>query len=319
LHKVKVVVLLPEDCKDIYEFFPTFIYLKELYEDLELNIVSDYDFKDELSDLPFKVYNHYVEKKYLGAIGSLKLAHKLTDLFNINYFYNYRTGVGALNFARSLKACETSGFSDPVGNLLYSRSVVEDKEKYPSDRYLDLVKEEEKIPSLKINYIEEGKLPDNFFQSNTHKPFIFIALGNLGKDERRYHLLKDCIKQLENQRLILWSPSKDLHHQDILQSFPQMIDATQVSYTQVHQYIVSAKGVLTDQLNIARLSCFIGVDHFILDRNDHRPHGIPAFRFVLSQLNFDENEIRYIEGEEQLKEICSVDEIGDLFHEKFNL
>lgn len=319
MDKIKVVVLLPEDYEDIYEFFPSFIYLKELYEDLELNIVSDQNCRSELSHLPFKVRHYSVEKKDLSAIGSLKLAHKLTDLFNITHFYNYRTGIGALNFARSLKAHETIGFSDPVGNLLYCRSVEEDKAKCPSMRYLDLVKEESKAPSLRVNYIETEKLPENFFKSDSHDPFVFIALGNLEADEYRFGLVRDCLRQLGNQKIILWSPSKNLHHQDILESCPNIIDATEVNYTQIHQYIINAKGVLTDLLGIARLTCFIGVDHFLIDRNDHRAHGIPAFHFVLSQLNFDENEIRYIEGEEQLKEMKEASELGDLFHEKFNL
>lgn len=319
MHKIKAVVLLPDSCNDIYEFFPTFIYLKELHGDFELNIVSDRDFNQELCDLPFKVCHYVVEKNDLGAIGSLKLAHKLTDIFNITYFYNYRSGIGALNFARTLKAKETIGFSDPVANLLYTRCVDEDKAKYPSVRYLDLVKEEGVSPPLRVNYLEKEKLPENFFKSNSHEPFIFVALGDLGEDDLRYSLFKGCISQLDGQKMIVWSSTKNFHHEDLFQSFPHLVDATEVSYSQIHQYILMAKGVLTDQLNVARLSCFIGVDHFLLDRRDYRANGIPAFSFVLSQLNFDENEIRYIEGEEQLKEMKDVAELVDLFHEKFNL
>ena len=54
-------------------------------------------------------------------------------------------------------------------------------------------------------------------------------------------------------------------------------------------------------------------------REDYRQREISAFSFVLSLLHFDEKEIRYIEGAEQLKEMNQVHEVMDLIHEKFNL
>lgn len=319
MHKVKAVVLLPKDCSDIYEFFPFFIYIKELYESLELNIISDKSFEEELSHLPFKVCHYPVDKKDFGAIASLKLGHKLKEVFNITYFYNFRSGIGAINFARSLKAKEVIGFSDLVGKLLYSKSVVEDKNKYSSMRYLDLVKDEKKLPSLRVKYQKKEALPENFFKSGPHEPFLFFAVGDLSEDERRYELLRDCLSELTNQKVILWSAFRNLHHCDLFKNFTNIVDATGVDYRQIHHYILMSKGVFTDQINVARLSSFIGVDHFLLDRVDHRDHAIPSFSFVLSQLNFDNEEIRYFEGGELLKEMKEAHEVLDLIHEKFNL
>ncbi len=319
MHKAKAVVVLPENCNDIYEFFPALIYLDKLHEDLELSIIADNDFQSELSHLPFKTYHYPVEKSEFGPLASLKLAHKLKEIFNTTHCYNFRQGLGAINFVRSLKAKEMIGFSDPIGNLLYTRAVDEDKSKYPSMRYLDLVKDESQAPELRVKFVESEKLPENFFKSETHDPFIFLAVGDLCEDEFRFSLLEKCLEELKSQKVIMWSSHRNLHHVELFRSFPNIVDATEVHFSQIHHYILMSKGVLTDQIKVARLSTFIGVDHFLFDRIDHRDHSIPSFSFVLSQLNYDDHEIRYIEGGEQLKEMKEAHEVLDLIHEKFNL
>ena len=319
MHKAKVVLVTPEDHDDIYEFLPTLFYLREKYEEVELNVISDRSFDSELSHLPFKVVNYVVAKKELGAIGSLKLAHKLTNLFNITHFYNYRSGIGAINFGRSLKATNRVGYKDPVGKLFYTKMLERNTGLAPSLQYLELVQEDESSLVNKVSLDLESKLPENFFHSKDHDPFIFMALGDLKQDDHKYILIKDILGQLTNQKVIMWSAEKNQHHIDLLEAHPNIIDATGVDYGQIHQYILTSQGIITDQLNVARLSTLIGVDHFMICREDYRQREISAFSFVLSLLHFDEKEIRYIEGAEQLKEMNQVHEVMDLIHEKFNL
>lgn len=320
MHKNKVVVLLPEDHEDIYEFFPAIFYLSKTLENPELNIVSDHDFSRELLHLPFKTINYFVSKDDLGVMGSLKLHHKLKELFNISHFYNYRSSIGAFNFGRSLKAKNKIGFKDALGKIFYTEERELDISKYPSEQYLDLVLD----PSInfsfnKINYNEEIQLPNNFFKSQVHEPFIFLAMGTLEGDENLYLLIKEITEKLTHQRIILWSNQKNGHHQDLLDTFPTLIDATGVEYKNLPQYILTCKGVITDQLNVARLATFIGVDHFFITRKDYKNRKIPHFPFVLGQLYCNEDEIFYTEAEESLKEMKTASEVLDIIHEKFNL
>ncbi len=300
MHKDKVVILLAENHEDIYELFPALFYLNSSLVEPQINIISDKDFNDQLSHLPFKTINFAIDKKDLGLVGSFKLAHKLQDIFNVTHFYNFRDGMGAANFGRSLKA--KNNFKALVNQT-----------------FLDVIADD---VVDKVSYHEGEKLPENFFKSQTHDPFLFIAMSDLSEDDRRFILVKEILSELtdlKDQRIIMWTDELNAHHLDLLSSFPQIINASEVGYQQIHHYILTCKGIFTDRLDVARLSSYIGVDHFLLSRKDYRNSLIPEFPFVLSQLNFDNEEIRYTEGAEQLKEMKKVHEIMDLIHEKFNL
>ena len=321
----KIVLLLPEGPFDIFQLFPALHFLHENGgEETELSLITESDYSKELSHLNFKIQNFVVDQKDLSALGAIKLAHKLDDLFNITHFVNLRKGVAGHTLGKSLKAKNRISPKSMMGKVVNTHQVEVNENKSMSEQYLELVQQiyDEDIENFKVRLKvngEEDHLPENFFKSQTNEPFIFFALSDLSDDEQKYSLVEGVWTSLTDQKKILWTNEKNAHHEKILETQVKSVDATEVDFVDIHHYILNSSGVITDELSVARLCCYYGVDHFLISRLDHRQAQVKAFEFVLAQFLLGDKEHLYTEGNEELKEMDDISLLIDIIHEKFNL
>lgn len=318
---IKFVIIPKKDEDNLYKLLPLITGLYKSYEDPEINIVHTQNLETQLSVIPFKANFHFVDERDFGPVSSVKLAAKVSDLFNITNTLVYRSEVGVLQFAKSIKAKNRLGWKSLINDVFLTESI----EKGNSESYLSLVA---KSKTLNIDFNELGellnlkdkKVPENFFKESGTNPFLFVSCDNFSSDNVIRQLISNLSQSLNDKRIIVWSRQDSALLKDLASEQDCVIDASAADESMLHHYVTRCHGFVSSIDWHCHMSCFLGVTPYYLSNS--APAIIESFKYhpewiaIVNENSFTFKNRRESEGE--VSEL-NIDELTNTILEELNL
>lgn len=318
---IKFVIIPKKDEDNLYKLLPLMTGLYKSYEDLEINIVHTQNLEAQLSVIPFKINFYFVDEKDFGPVSSVKLAAKASDLFNITHTLVYRSEVGVLQFAKSIKAKNRLGWKSLVNDVFLTESI----EKAGNESYLSLVA---KSRALNIDLsavgellnLKDTKVPENFFKESGANPFLFVSCDNFSDDNVIRQLISNLSQGLSDKRLIVWSRQDSALLKDLASEKGCVIDASAADETMLHHYVTRCQGFISSIDWHCHMSCFLGVASYYL--SESAPAFIENFKYrpewiaIVNKNSFSFKDRGENEGE--VSEL-NIDELTNMILEELNL
>jgi hypothetical protein len=226
---------------------------------------------------------------------SIKFAHKLKDVFNISHVFNLDTSLGSISFTKSLRPKNSYGVKSQVTGLIYDKEF----NKPSLLEMLDYVIEEKVEKAFYFDEVESASA-ENFFKESEVGPFLFVAVDGLQKEA--VDIIISLLKVVEDKKIIVWSSSTNENTVGLLNSRKDIINASEVGVEFLYRYISTAFGVITDRVDVARLSNYFLRENFIIGREEVLvANPLMVNKTVSILLNQDSYLLDYSNGQQEKK------------------
>lgn len=264
----KFVIIPEKEEGNLYNLLPLITAIYQDFDEPEVNIIHTLDIAYQRSQWPMATKFHKVNEGDFGPVSSIKLAAKMNDLFNITHSLNFREEVGVHQFLKSLKAKNRLGWKSLVNDVFHSESVLKPGHSGAAERYLHLWSQSSIGNELEEKLLQKNEIksPENFFKDESVGPFLFIAMENLGEYSELREALNYLLESIKDIRVIIWSSEASELLNDLKESFPGLIDASEVSSELLHNYILRCRGLITNSSWQASMACFMGVETFFMTK-----------------------------------------------------
>jgi hypothetical protein len=291
----RVVVIAPSHQIDFFEILSFHCALKRYLGVTDFTVIAEY--------LPEKTTEFLVkgirlikrEKSDFGMLESIKFAHKLKDVFNISHVFNLDTSLGSISFTKSLRPKNSYGVKSQVTGLIYDKEF----NKPSLLEMLDYVIEEKVEKAFYFDEVESASA-ENFFKESEVGPFLFVAVDGLQKEA--VDIIISLLKVVEDKKIIVWSSSTNENTVGLLNSRKDIINASEVGVEFLYRYISTAFGVITDRVDVARLSNYFLRENFIIGREEVLvANPLMVNKTVSILLNQDSYLLDYSNGQQEKK------------------
>lgn len=321
----KFLIQAPRTREGIMTLFPFFIKLYERFENAEVNVVVDKGLEEVLDLLPQKVRVYTLPEGMNTVLGIHKFAVNVTDIFNIDYFFDFAFDLKGALTGFYFRSKERVGENLAFKRVLYNRRMEAAQNFSP----LDLVSINY-LNSILENEIEDFfyKLPENEEvkeESNVHQLFEdkrpnFFLIKNSEKD---FELWKELLLLMDNGIAVVWDMKnlekwKEFKSHDDLKV--ELIIQGEVSgQSFLPELVNKSQYVLTDDKCFAHACIFYEKRAFLFCEDDYQIIHSNYFSNVEDLIITEDSDVVEIFKGGKKKEVRVMDEVLDLIHDVMKL
>ncbi|GEM_PF-2714560 len=324
----KILIIPRKEERNLYNLLPLIkgieIYFNGLEEDFKIHFLHNSDLSKQTALLKGRLNFHVFEEKKLGPLGSLKVAQKQNDLFNLSHSFCFRDDVGAVTLNKYLKAKNRYGYDSLQGKLVNTHTLSSQEGMSDKDYYYKLVEHFLKVPNettvetLKGDLKNYSEVRENFFKAQEIPSFIFLAFDKIEAESEAHLLLQNMVNNFD-QNIYLWveEMTETAHH--ILTDNSKVLDISEVDPRGFDAYLEKCLGVITNEEWVSEMASYFGVDSLLFECDSFVKRDFPHPNVTLVQTRgagiYD---LLIIDGEELIKEV-NIDKLADHIHEAFSL
>ncbi|GEM_PF-4158297 len=323
--KTKFLIQGPRDRDKVVSLFPFFMKLNEYFPEAEVNVVIDKGLEDVLELLPHKVRVYPLPESLNTIVGIHKFAVNVTDVFNVDYFFDfsfdYKGALTGFCFRAKNRIGENSGGK----RLLYTKK-------------MEIASNLTALDLISINYLNsilEKDMDDFFYQlpekiaveeeSNVYqlfedtKPNFFL----LKNSEKNFELWKELLLLMDSGTVVIW----DMKNLNFWQEFKSdenlkvelIIQGEVEGQSFLPELIKKAEYVITDDKPLAHACIFYEKRAFLFSEDNYTRIQSNYFSNVEDLIITEENDVVEIFKDGKKKEIRVMDEVLDLIHDVMKL
>ncbi|OUR98941.1 hypothetical protein A9Q84_05885 [Halobacteriovorax marinus] len=319
----KFLIQSPREKENILLTFPFFIQLKEKFPDAQINVIVNKGLEEHFELLPFKVNIYPLPERLDSLTGIHKFAVNVTDVFNIDYFFDLaRDPKGAftgMSFRSKIRVGEDKGLK----KFLYTKKIEYSEIEVPFDeltvKYLNSILETD-LPDFFYSAPEIEKLDDNVVKLFDEGDSSFFLLKN---NDLSFEVWKELLLLMESGRVVIWD-MKNLDQWREFKADPKLkveliIQGEVAGLSFLRELLPKCTYVLTDDDFLAHVSYFYQKRSFLFSPSDLKRVNSKFFSNVEDMIHMEDGDVVEIYKFGEKKDIKVMDEVLDFIHDVMKL
>lgn len=264
-----IVIRAPADATAQTATLASIQWLLQSFENCRIQIIVNegedrlYRFISEIEKI------HLIPEEKDTVLNIFQWAHKAKELFNIDYYFDFRGDNSAATFGIALKAKTRIGYASLFTKPMFNKSLpIEQKHQFLDEHFLalcELVLEKE-IPENICGQVARANETE-LTQLNSIGPFIFLAI-RASEWNRHQDIWQSWIKELNEETLVV-TIDQDVDDISALEWLSahkndQLLLLEKPTHRTLLVLLRYARGILSDSKVFANLAHYYGLHSAIL-------------------------------------------------------